>query len=1079
MLRVIGPALIDTSVERTVALAGLDEEDVVDVFAEAMMARGPLPAIRFGKNPYGLLPVTALGGLKPLASDNANVKKIETFIRDFASLVIDGGQRAADELVPVIEPSDPAAAEKLEDILKQHPVSRRIEVSSAGQADSRVLGCAYVNNDAHPVSQYLADLRRLPLGQLPDPPATDTTYPLLYRLARLGLTKATTMVAIQSDPTFVGTRLSLRREADRGTEAEALQAVGSRLADHSLSSLAAARQPRLGIIGTKLRRVSARYLAGLERLEQIASLPDGTARLEMLMMETIDLFQHRMDAWATGLAYRRLVKRRRAGLTGLQGGYWGMIGKLRPLSATGRTDGYVQAPSVDQAATAGILRSANLRHGGAFAIGLDSASVRKGQALLELLQTGIGPGEALGYLGERILHDAKRDVYIARLRTLFPIRDPRDEASLEIRLFDGLKFLKANIATLVTGAEAPHLTELQHQLSAHFDALSDIVMAEAVHLRRQGRGDAAGAWLQVLSGETIPGPASVLRTRRTGHGSSHRVVVLLEPAEPASDATPRASAEPALAALSAARLTGFGTAAVSVQVEGSESFEFKLKDHLGLVPIDLLVGGRSEIELRARHSFVLRWISDNSLHSVLGPPPEREIAAALRDLQATVVYPSSIEGLLDDAAALARAIKRGRELEPGDLSAAADPSTPLTDVAERDLLIASTAQLQLRATALRELIVTAAGALSAAAGQAISAAREFRRQRDLAADSGDLALAFGQLELAKTTLDLRLVSASRFGMPGALLFASALELSEEPDRYEREFTAIIATLQAKGGKLAASTAAPPTDARTARIARSELLGAIREALDGSSLPILPPLPRVAEITPLLGTPRPTIDAIGEWGDVREKVGLLRGAFGSGAWQTYISLDAATGADDPDADARTDESVAPRARLFGLFVSESDPAEQATFVGFVADEWAETRPSRMQTTGIAINYDAPQCEAPQAILLCEPSGPAPRGWTEAAAANMVAEVIRLMKVRALSSQQRPLNRPLLPGANQVPHLPANLAPGQPRIPIKPYRFLAPLGGLDTDATFFTAPAAGAVGRIGAGFNEVSGYGAAED
>jgi hypothetical protein len=64
----------------------------------------------------------------------------------------------------------------------------------------------------------------------------------------------------------------------------------------------------------------------------IAVEPDGVARLEALLMETIDLFQHRIDAWATGIAYRRLIKRRRAGGRGLVGGYWGLLGRLPPRS---------------------------------------------------------------------------------------------------------------------------------------------------------------------------------------------------------------------------------------------------------------------------------------------------------------------------------------------------------------------------------------------------------------------------------------------------------------------------------------------------------------------------------------------------------------------------------------------------------------------------------------------------------------------------------------------------------------------------------------------------------------------------
>jgi hypothetical protein len=52
------------------------------------------------------------------------------------------------------------------------------------------------------------------------------------------------------------------------------------------------------------------------------------ARLENLLMETIDLFQHRIDAWATGLAYRRIAqapcRSHRAG--------WRILRPARPIA---------------------------------------------------------------------------------------------------------------------------------------------------------------------------------------------------------------------------------------------------------------------------------------------------------------------------------------------------------------------------------------------------------------------------------------------------------------------------------------------------------------------------------------------------------------------------------------------------------------------------------------------------------------------------------------------------------------------------------------------------------------------------
>ena len=233
-------------------------------------------------------------------------------------------------------------------------------------------------------------------------------------------------------------------------------------------------------------------------------------------MESIDLFQHRIDAWATGLAYRRLIKRRRAGRRGLVGGYWGLLGKLRPDSTTGRTDGYLHAPSLHQATTAAVLRAAHLRHrdSGASDIGLDSAQVRRALRLLELLQAGVSPGEALGYLGERKLHDNGENPLVFKLRQLFPLRNPLDDAKVEILLFDGLAFANADLGTLaLQPAEVAPLRKVQTELRTELDALSDLVLAEATHLRIMGQAEGANAWLQVVSGETIPGLPSIVRTR--------------------------------------------------------------------------------------------------------------------------------------------------------------------------------------------------------------------------------------------------------------------------------------------------------------------------------------------------------------------------------------------------------------------------------------------------------------------------------------------------------------------------------------------------------------------------------------
>ncbi len=1083
MLRVIGPALIDTAVDNTAALKGIDEEEVIAFFEQAVAARGPLPLLRFGKSPYSVLPLVQLDGMTPLASDTDNEKRIETFVRDFAMAVGRESQTAAQATVPVLQPGDPDAERKLEVILKLNPVSRRLEVNTVGFPDARGIGCPYVMSAAHPVLEYLAALASQPLGQLVDPTDSDTEWPLLYRLARLSLMKQTLILAGSKAPAFTNVKISTRVHLTQDEQSK-FELASLAVARRSLAALAAERLPVLGPVSGVVQTASGRFLAGLRRLEAIAQEPNGVAKLELLLMETIDLFQHRIDAWATGVAYRRLVKRRRAGRAGLVGGYWGMIGRLRFESVTGRTDGYLQAPSPNQAVTAAILRSAHLRHRdtGAFAIGLDSVRVRRGLKLLEMLQAGLSPGEALGYIGERRLHDRQQDVLVFRLRDLFPIKDPRDDAAIETRLFDGLTFMNTDIGPLVPAGEIMSLQALQADLRREFDALSDLVLAEATHLRAMGRTDAASAWLQVLSGETIPGLPSVVRTRRAGHGSTHRIVVLLELAKAKANDTPRAIAEPALAAEVEARLPTFGAAFVEVKVRGVDGAtditrRFRLEVDLGLKPIDLLVGGEGEIVLRTRHRLLTLWLEDAATQSALGPLPDRDILTFINQTRpVTVSLDAGVRELLRLAAELRHAVAQGRTLEPTDFSAAADPQNRLTDDRERMLLTGAAEVLAVRVSMLVEKVNASLATLRSAAGPLVAAARNHRRLVDTGAEVSALALALVDVAKLRRPVDAALLAVSRFAEPGALRPIATGEMTADPDELDRVLAAIGGRLASKAGALAAALppSTPPANAAAARIRRDTLVAALRTTLDGDALPVLPPLRRVQETTPLVAKNPPRVaPALDDWRSVRAKVARIAVLFKDNPWRAHATTGAATGADAEDADERADESIAPRSRVFGTFVARDNPAKVGEFVGFMADEWAEQRPSRMQQTGLAINYDSPQSEPPHALLLCEPSGPPALPWSEATAAAMVAEAIGLMKVRALAAQDRPLHAPLFPFANQVPFKQVPGAASKPRIPQRRIR-RHPLDEVLEDSVFVvsrTAPEVGLdVGSEVAGFSK---------
>jgi hypothetical protein len=149
--------------------------------------------------------------------------------------------------------------------------------------------------------------------------------------------------------------------------------------------------------------------------------------LDFAVREVLDLASYRFDAWVTSLAHARLDALRSADPNGgiVLGGYgWLEDARPQPQAASA---GYVHAPSLAHATTAAVLRSGYLTHGGsaqsAMAIDLSSRRVRIGLHLLDGVRSGQSLGSLLGYRLERSLHDAAAglDQFIDVLRRLAPL----------------------------------------------------------------------------------------------------------------------------------------------------------------------------------------------------------------------------------------------------------------------------------------------------------------------------------------------------------------------------------------------------------------------------------------------------------------------------------------------------------------------------------------------------------------------------------------------------------------------------------------------------------------------------------
>jgi hypothetical protein len=389
------------------------------------------------------------------------------------------------------------------------------------------------------------------------------------------------------------------------------------------------------------------------------------ARLEELMTGTLDLCSHRLDAWITSFATKRLAEMRKTNPTSVLFGGYGWVMNLKPtdgqtkaVSVTGEPDpvfesaddsGFLHTPSLTQAATAALLRSGHLAHGGnqpngPLGIDLSSQRVRLAEWLLDGVRQGQPLGALLGYRFERRLQEAGLAQFISAFREVAPLVAKKLEQTTEPvesiaanNVVDGLLLqtkwkAQPTLAALFSNlAEQPNADQSQaialqaelNSLDEAVDAVSDALMAESVYQIVRGNPLRAASTLEsIAGGETPPPELEVLRTPRTGIALTHRLVTMfsgapsLPPNWPSSENSFRAKAEPHVNAW-VAKLLGNPTTVRCVveRLEPAsgqllESKEIRL-DELGLAPLDFIYaaeggegGQQAEIEQRILYTFM-------------------------------------------------------------------------------------------------------------------------------------------------------------------------------------------------------------------------------------------------------------------------------------------------------------------------------------------------------------------------------------------------------------------------------------------------------------------------------------------
>ena len=315
-------------------------------------------------------------------------------------------------------------------------------------------------------------------------------------------------------------------------------------------------------------------------LTHLKTLPP--AGLERLLAGTLDLCSHRLDAWITSFATKRLAEIRQASPASLLIGGYGWAMNLKPASAptevtpppgeqgpvfhSADNPGFIHTPSLAQASTVAVLRSGHLAHAGRaptnpLAIDLSSERARLAIWLLDGVRHGQSLGSLLGYRFERRLQEAPLAQFIAPFRDLAPLvarkREQPDqlagtqptEALAASTVVDGLSLHRrwqvAKEAAKKSGGSPlsillsplpnkPDTKSAKESLESELDlladsvdAVSDALMAESVYQVVRGNPLRATSTVEsIAGGESPPPELDVLRTPRTGVALTHRLVTL-------------------------------------------------------------------------------------------------------------------------------------------------------------------------------------------------------------------------------------------------------------------------------------------------------------------------------------------------------------------------------------------------------------------------------------------------------------------------------------------------------------------------------------------------------------------------
>ncbi|MFN8499165.1 MAG: hypothetical protein U0641_15050 [Anaerolineae bacterium] len=1097
-------------------------------FIDNVRASGPLPTLRVGKQPYGILPVTSLEAWKPRAGQEAQLKR-DSALRDFL-VRLRGVWRRNFGAVPRLgrsnDTNEGSGLDKdLAEVLSMEALSSRYAMRNLmGRQYLEnlwvLLGADFFLGLSMPMQlraqvthgQFRAWFARQdaltgaalqalglswrprmsrgafasPVASLrgalvqPDAGASLTPNYIATLLAARDLDAIRRETLLQPPPRALlylllrhamlleyaaaGSRLLVRRGLMQPAQRREAELVDLPLGQLTLTVW---RQmaTRISVAGVADPMELGKYLLGFlptgepdtarepdlqtisefrASLAHLQTLPP--ARLEQLLSGTLDLCSHRLDAWMTSFATKRLAEMRQASPTGVLFGGYGWVMNLKPADAqtpiptppgeqapvfqSASNPGFVHTPSLAQASTAAILRSGHLAHAGGsapndlLAIDLSSERMRLAMWLLDGVRQGQPLGALLGYRFERRLQDAGQAQFVAYFRELAPLvarKLPQTngtggnepvEAIAANNVVDGLRLQRLWLAALktpvpgvgplaalfaplpdkppqadVTRARAGLEAEL-NALADSVDAVSDAVLAESVHQAVRGNPLRAASTTDAIAGGDAPPPElEVARTPRTGVALTHRLLTLASgepvlPPEWASPLNPGRANAEPHLNAWAARLLG-NPARVRCLVER-------------LDPASGQVVEAKELRLNQ-----LRLTPLDFIYAVTGGRGEPG------EIEARILYTMmrKPDGFAPGSR-LRVSLARAAGVKPNELGYG--EFTQMLRAARRVILAA-------RGIDARDLSLPHQAAASGVDGDELlkraTAAAQLLRQT---------AKALQQQLAAPTTANLDqvralLLRAATFGVVGATPLSAAGDTPADRQTLLTQAASAQGELARRVAQITALTAGFNPATATADAKRDLAVAQLRVVF-GKQFVVLPRFaaPNAAELAKALGDSAKVQDgdplAAVTWfqraARVRDGVTRLSDALSyAEALRSGETVRLSLAQLPYDANDRwVGLPLKPGQSLPGGKLSIVAQAVAAIdvgqpLVGLLIDEWIEVVPSATETTAIALQYDQPNAAPPQTLLVAVPPE-LDVPWTVWSLQQVLLETLDLARIRAV-------------------------------------------------------------------------------